>query len=102
MVMNGYYLPRSGAIQLILNAGWFESHGKTGTSHGTWNPYDTHIPLIFMGWGVHPGHTNEPVYMTDIAPTIAALPAYPDAQWLRGEAHHGRIALTLHPGGSGD
>ncbi len=48
MVMNGYYANRSGAIQLILNAGWFEAHGKTGTSPGTWNPYDTHIPLLFM------------------------------------------------------
>jgi len=73
MVMNGYNYKRSGAIQLILNAGWFESHGKTGTSHGTWNPYDTHIPLIFMGWGIHKGHSNEQVHMTDIAPTVAAL-----------------------------
>jgi len=73
MVMNGYYYKRSGAIQLILNAGWFESHGKTGTSHGTWNPYDTHIPLLFMGWGIKKGHSNQQVYMTDIAPTVAAL-----------------------------
>ena len=73
MVMNGYYYKRSGAIQLIPNAEWFEGRGKTGTSHGTWNPYDTHIPLIFMGWGIHTGHTNDPVYMTDIAPTVAAL-----------------------------
>ena len=73
MVCNGYYSKRSGAIQLVLNAGWFESHGKTGTSHGTWNPYDTHIPLIFMGWGIPKGHTNQRVYMTDIAPTVAAL-----------------------------
>jgi predicted AlkP superfamily pyrophosphatase or phosphodiesterase len=73
MVMNGYYARRSGAIQLILNSGWFETHGKTGTSHGTWNPYDTHIPLLFMGWGIHPGSTNESVNMTDIAPTLAAL-----------------------------
>ena len=73
MVMNGYYSKRSGAIQLVLNAGWFESHGKTGTSHGTWNPYDTHIPLLFMGWGIQKGHTNQQVYMTDIAPTLAAL-----------------------------
>ncbi len=73
MVMNGYNTKRSGAIQLVLNAGWFETHGKTGTSHGTWNPYDTHIPLIFMGWGIRPGRTNQPVYMTDIAPTLAAL-----------------------------
>jgi predicted AlkP superfamily pyrophosphatase or phosphodiesterase len=73
MATNGYYYPRSGAIQLIPNAGWFEAHGKTGTSHGTWNPYDTHIPLLFMGWGIHRGHTNQQVYMTDIAPTLAAL-----------------------------
>ena len=73
MAMNGYCAKRSGPIQLILNAGWFETHGKTGTSHGTWNPYDTHIPLIFMGWGVRQGHSNDRVYMTDIAPTVAAL-----------------------------
>jgi predicted AlkP superfamily pyrophosphatase or phosphodiesterase len=73
MITNGYYSKRSGAIQLILNAGWFESHGKTGTQHGTWNPYDTHIPLLFMGWGIQRGHTNQQVYMTDIAPTVAAL-----------------------------
>jgi arylsulfatase A-like enzyme len=73
MVTNGYYSKRSGAIQLIPNAGWFETHGKTGTSHGTWNPYDTHIPLIFMGWGIRQGHTNEQVHLTDIAPTVAAL-----------------------------
>jgi predicted AlkP superfamily pyrophosphatase or phosphodiesterase len=73
MVMNGYYYRRSGAIQLILNAGWFEAHGKTGTTHGTWNPYDTHIPLLFMGWGIRPGHSDQRVNMTDIAPTMAAL-----------------------------
>ena len=73
MVMNGYYSKRSGVIQLIPNAGWFEGRGKTGTSHGTWNPYDTHIPLLFMGWGVKPGHTSRAVYMTDIAPTVASL-----------------------------
>jgi predicted AlkP superfamily pyrophosphatase or phosphodiesterase len=73
MVSNGYYSKRSGAIQLIPNAGWFEGRGKTGTSHGTWNPYDSHIPLIFMGWGIRQGHSNEQFYMTDIAPTLAAL-----------------------------
>lgn len=73
MVMNGYYSKRSGPIQIVLNAGWFEARNKTGTTHGTWNPYDTHIPLLFMGWGIRPGKTSETVYMTDIAPTMAAL-----------------------------
>ena len=73
MVMNGYNSRRSGPIQLILNSGWFEAHGKTGTTHGTWNPYDTHIPLLFMGWGISHGNSHSTVYMTDIAPTVAAL-----------------------------
>ena len=72
-IVNGYNSERSGSIQIILKPGWFDGHGLTGTTHGTWNPYDTHIPLLFMGWGVQHGHTNLPTYMTDIAPTIASL-----------------------------
>jgi arylsulfatase A-like enzyme len=73
MIINGYNFRRSGSVQIVLAAGWFDAYGKTGTTHGTWNPYDTHIPLVFMGWGVKQGHTNAPVNMTDIAPTVAAL-----------------------------
>jgi predicted AlkP superfamily pyrophosphatase or phosphodiesterase len=72
-IVNGYNIERSGAIQIILKPGWFDGHGTTGTTHGTWNPYDTHIPLLFMGWGIQHGHTNLPTHMTDIAPTVAAL-----------------------------
>ena len=77
-VINGYNTARSGEIQVILFPGWFTGHGSgdngpTGTTHGTWNPYDTHIPLVFMGWGVPHGHLNRETHMTDIAPTIAAL-----------------------------
>jgi predicted AlkP superfamily pyrophosphatase or phosphodiesterase len=73
MIINGYNFKRSGAVQIVLAAGWFEGYGKTGTTHGTWNPYDTHIPLVFMGWGIRPGHSNAAVNMADIAPTVAAL-----------------------------
>lgn len=72
-IVNGYSHERSGAVQLILKPGWFAGKGSTGTTHGTWNPYDTHIPLLFMGWGITHGHSNAPVRMTDIAPTVAAL-----------------------------
>jgi phosphopentomutase len=47
--------------------------GTTGTTHGEWNPYDAHIPLLWYGWTIKPGHSNQEVYMTDIAPTVAAL-----------------------------
>lgn len=73
MIINGYNRERSGDIKIILQSGWLPSQYKTGTTHGLWNPYDTHIPLIFMGWKIPHGETNKTLYMTDIAPTLAAL-----------------------------
>ncbi len=73
MIINGYNYKRSGQVQVIFQPGWLESYAKTGTTHGTWNPYDTHIPLIFMGWNIHSGASANRVYMTDIAPTLATL-----------------------------
>jgi predicted AlkP superfamily pyrophosphatase or phosphodiesterase len=73
MIVNGYNFKRSGPIEIVLNAGSFEGYSKTGTTHGTWNPYDTHIPLVFMGWGIHHGNSNTNYSMTDIAPTVAAM-----------------------------
>ncbi len=72
-IINGYSVEHSGAIQIILNPGWYSGRGPTGTTHGTWNPYDTHIPLVFMGWGIQHGHLNRETHMTDIAATVAAL-----------------------------
>lgn len=71
-LINGYNARRSGDIYYIIDAGWYPSLGP-GTGHAAWNPYDSHIPAVFMGWGVKPGKTNKPYYMTDIAPTISAL-----------------------------
>ncbi|WP_443946284.1 alkaline phosphatase PafA [Pedobacter sp. AW1-32] len=72
MITNGYNARRSGDIYYVLDPNWFNG-GSTGTTHGNWNPYDSHIPLVFMGWGIKSGATNKTHYMTDIAPTIAAL-----------------------------
>lgn len=71
-IVNGYCRTRSGDVQIILKPGYY-AHGLKGTDHGAWNPYDTHIPLVFMGWGVKHGSTTRETYMTDIAPTIAAM-----------------------------
>jgi phosphopentomutase len=58
---------------LILQAQWIDGYSPTGTTHGLWNPYDAHIPLVWYGWGIKQGKTNRETYMTDIAPTISAL-----------------------------
>ena len=72
-IINGYSVEHSGTIQIILKPGWYDAYSKTGTTHGTWNPYDAHIPLVFMGWGIPHGHLNRETHMTDIAATVAAL-----------------------------
>jgi predicted AlkP superfamily pyrophosphatase or phosphodiesterase len=71
-VTNGYNARRSGDIYYILKSGYFGG-GSTGTTHGAWYPYDSHIPCVFMGWNVKPGKTNKTHYMTDIAATLAAM-----------------------------
>jgi hypothetical protein len=72
MINNGYYRQRCGDVQFILKPGYVEGDGN-GTSHGVWNPYDSHIPLLWYGWGIKQGGTHREIYMTDIAPTLAAL-----------------------------
>ena len=71
-LINGYNQKLSGDVQFILRPQWFDG-GSRGSTHGVWNPYDAHIPLIFFGWNIKPGKTYREVYMSDIAPTLAAL-----------------------------
>ena len=72
MFANAYNIKRSGDIQFTLKPGYFDG-GSKGTTHGLWNPYDAHIPLLFFGWGIRPGKLNRETYMTDISPTLAAM-----------------------------
>ena len=74
-IINGYHPERSGVIQIVLEPAWYSgsSARSTGATHGTLNPADTHIPMVFMGWGIKPGKTNTSYNMTDIAPTISGL-----------------------------
>ena len=72
MMSNGYNPQRSGDIQFTLKPEYMD-YGKKGTTHGLWNPYDSHIPLIWFGYGIKQGKTNRETYMTDISATLAAL-----------------------------
>ncbi len=71
-ITNGYTPQRSGDVQFVFKPGYFDGSAR-GTTHGLWNPYDAHIPLVFYGWGIRPGKLHRETYMTDIAPTLAAL-----------------------------
>lgn len=49
----------------------------TGTNHESTYWYDRWVPMIFLGAGVEPGSSDEPVYTVDFAPTLAALAGIP-------------------------
>jgi hypothetical protein len=70
--IQGHHPKLSGDIQVVMSSGYLTWSG-TGSSHGTWYAYDTHIPFVLMGWGIKPGTLGRQVYMSDIAPTICNL-----------------------------
>ncbi|MDB5229400.1 MAG: alkaline phosphatase family protein [Chitinophagaceae bacterium] len=73
-IINGYNTDRSGPVTIVLEPAWYSGAANaTGTTHGSWNAYDAHIPLLWMGWGIKHGSSVKQTNMTDIAPTLAAL-----------------------------
>lgn len=71
-IINGVYPGRSGDLYVLHNPAWFD-HLSKGTTHGSVYPYDTRIALVWFGWHIRPGEDFSETYMTDIAPTVAAL-----------------------------
>ena len=72
LIQNGYHKERSGDIALILKENVIFYNGK-GTTHGSGYNYDTHVPLIFYGYGIKKGETLNHTEIPDIAPTISKL-----------------------------
>jgi len=87
MISNGYYPKRSGHIYVIFKPQWIQGFQSGGTTHGSWNPYDARIPLLWYGWKISPGSTMREVSMSDIAPTLAAL--------LRVQAPNGSVGNVI-------
>lgn len=71
-LINGYNPKRTGNIAIVAEPGWTHG-GSKGATHSMWGAYDTHIPLVFMGWGINKGKSVENYSMCDISPTLAAL-----------------------------
>ena len=76
MLRNGYIPERCGDVLFVLRPGFFEKetwNNNHGTTHGSPWTYDTHVPVIFYGAGVHHTEVLRPTAITDIAPTISAI-----------------------------
>ncbi|MGB3149172.1 MAG: alkaline phosphatase PafA [Maribacter sp.] len=72
VLQNGYNQKRSGDVLVVLKPGTI-SYPVTGSTHGSPQVYDTHVPLLFYGKGIKPGSTTKRTEIPDIAPTISVL-----------------------------
>lgn len=72
VLQKGYNHQRSGNVLVVLDPAYI-SYPKTGSTHGTGFNYDTHVPLLFYGFGINQGSTVGRTEITDIAPTISSL-----------------------------
>ena len=74
LVQQGYNQKISGDIVIIPAPSVIGSYNKkTGTTHGSGYSYDTHVPLIFFGSGIHRGASSKYCPIIDIAPTLCNL-----------------------------
>jgi predicted AlkP superfamily pyrophosphatase or phosphodiesterase len=94
-IRRGVHPRRSGDILYQLDPAWHaeDQYFKTGgTTHGSPYPYDTHVPLVWYGWGIRPGELFERVDITDIAPTLAAM-----LRIMEPNGNTGRVIKELFP-----
>ena len=73
LLVRGFHQKRSGDVVFELEPAWLESNQVPGTTHGSAYTYDTHVPMLWLGWGIRSGFSNKYYAITDIAPTLAML-----------------------------
>lgn len=78
-IQRGYNQQRSGDVMTWLEPQWMPG-GSTGTTHGSPYSYDTRAPMLWYGWNIPAGRSSRPVYISDIASTLAVFlnTAYPN------------------------
>ncbi|MEO9954446.1 alkaline phosphatase PafA [Nonlabens sp.] len=72
LIQNGFHHKRSGDVIYVLEPAVI-SYSKTGSTHGSSQSYDTHVPLLFYGNGINKGSSSKRTEVIDIAPTISSL-----------------------------
>lgn len=72
-VRRSFRADRSGDVIITLKPGFIWNYNGTGTTHGQPVPDDQHVPLLFWGRGIKPGHYDGQAAPTDIASSVGAL-----------------------------
>lgn len=68
-----HQFPDNVNVELIVTLKKFSTWGGNVASHGSPYDYDSHVPIIFAGYGVKAGRYTDFVRTVDIAPTLAAI-----------------------------
>ncbi|MBW4936007.1 alkaline phosphatase family protein [Marinobacter sp. F4206] len=75
-VLNNFHPKRSGDIYVVFNPNVFinDFDGlEVASVHGSPWRYDTHVPVIFSGYGLKAQTVSRPIAPYDIAPTLSSL-----------------------------
>jgi len=75
-VLNNYHNKRSGDIYIVFKPNVFinDFDGlQVSSVHGSPWRYDTHVPVIFAGYGIKPASVSRLVTPYDIAPTLSSI-----------------------------
>ena len=72
LLQNGFNQKRSGDVIVVYEPAVI-SYSRKGSTHGSGLNYDTHVPLLFYGFGIKQGSTLQRTRIEDIAPTMSAL-----------------------------
>jgi len=69
-IKNGFIKEKSGDVFMVLDSNWLPNLTR-GTTHGSPYKYDRNVPLIWYGWNVQQGESDEFNSQCDIASTIS-------------------------------
>lgn len=71
-VSRTWHRDNGGDLIVQLRPHWFPGF-RAATTHGSPYPYDTHVPMLLYGAGVHQGRFTRPVAVVDLASTLSIL-----------------------------
>jgi hypothetical protein len=69
----GFHRRVSGDVVIVAEPLWSPVRSRDGATHGSVFPYDSHVPLIFAGFGASAAVVRERASTRDIAPTLSFL-----------------------------
>ncbi len=73
-MQNSFYPRRGGDLMINLMPGWIEERPGVKSLSGSMYDYDTHVPLMLLGWRIPAGkEIPGQVDMTRLAPTLARI-----------------------------